>query len=155
MKRFYVYEVNGHFEFVEDVESFARTLESAAFTGIAIEANSEADAAEVFGKPTSDIGEYMLVDEPSATVYRKALLDLCQSIKNFDKELLIAKTKEIIIRLAPINVAISGLARDTYRLYGHPEKMTEEMIYNMIRQNMCEIWMAQFCYIKDGDTKES
>lgn len=156
MKRFYVYRVDpsNKYEFVENVEVYARTLYSpktTIYTGVAIDTDNIENAEVVFSNPTSTFGEYLLADEPSATIYIRTLINLCLAIQEPDKESLIVKTKGIILQLAPINIALSQLARETFKVYGKPQGMTEEQIFEILRKNICEVWVRQFHYVKDGD----
>lgn len=95
MNKFYVYTTTKpdgvHSEFIEDVDMFAaqefdpRTME---FSGVMIEADSFEAALETYTRPTSSCGQYMIADEPQATVLKRRIASVSTGLVSASNEVL-------------------------------------------------------------------
>lgn len=162
--KFYVYTSGqDSYEFVTNIEEFAKNVfnpTTMKFTGVMIEAKGPDDAIAAYRNPSSPRGEFLLIDEPDATLIKTKLLQTKHKILNelveeqqvFD---VLLDSRELYLKLHEVNKIISTMARKLHKICDN-ENITGsiENVYTVLRYNSIKQWPDLFNYIDDGNTKE-
>lgn len=148
MTRFYVYtSAKDELEFVEadSIEQFAEhefDPTSMVFSGVAVDANDLNDALKLYQHPTSAIGEYIMVDEPQATMTKRRFVEAKSGIEqSFDKvkarlEYLRAclKMQAATMKMHEANTLLNDASQALVEIYGHPEDMPANAVFERLTE---------------------
>jgi hypothetical protein len=148
--RFYVYitkkdEKATNYAFVDNIPLFVQNdydPNTMTFTGIAIEANSSAEAWNIYNNPTSEVGEYILVDEPAETVATRALSDSKQEVQSMTDKLArqidvmryTLMMKLVAAKLVETNKIMNEIAIGIHAAYGSPSHVTPQAVFDSLSE---------------------
>lgn len=163
MAKFYVYtskiDDNKSYDYIPEssIEDFATNNFNpsiAMFTGIVVEANNYEDAIEVYHNPGCNRGEYLLADEPKATIEKRLFWSLAPESRtaatsiNLIRCILLLKLAASKLKEASDHFSqMSELLHDTYN---NPDHMPPTKIFDTISSE----YIRQLIKY-NGDTKKS
>lgn len=146
MIRFYVYlSAKDELEFIETslIEQFAAyefdpTIHM--FSGVAVDADDMGDALQLYEHPTSTVGEYMMVDEPQATITRRQIANAKTGLQqSFDKvkarlEYLrtCLKMQAATMKMHEANQLFNQASQEFFMIHGRPEAVPPSMIFERL-----------------------
>jgi hypothetical protein len=142
MIKFYVYtSANGEYEFIEAnaIEHFAlhEFNPSMAFTGVSVEAEDFESALQIYQNPGCGFGEYILADEPDATVVmrqaRKSVDDTWKLIHaRLEYQRCMLKMKLAATKMHEANKLINEISHELHRLCGAPKDSSPTQIFEKL-----------------------
>lgn len=146
MVRFYVYlSAKNELEFIEtnSMERFAAYEFDPAlhtFSGIAVDADDIDKASKSYQHPTSTVGEYIMVNEPQATVARRQIADskfgLQQSFDRVKEKLeylrACIKMQVATMKMHEANKLLNEASQELFETHGRPGAIPPNMIFDRL-----------------------
>lgn len=146
MTRFYVYKSSkDELEFIEanSLEQFAAhefDPNTHVFSGVAVDANDFDDALNLYHHPTSNVGEYIMTDEPIETVTRRQIANaktgLQQSFDSIKAKLdylrACLKLKAACIKMTEANQLINEASQEFFALHNKPGHIQPDTIFERL-----------------------
>jgi len=158
--RFYVYtSTKDELEFIDEecLEQFAAhefDLAIHKFSGVAIDAEDINGALISYCHPTSTHGEYLMVDEPQATIARRGIAGLQESFNHVKAKLeylrACVKIQVAMVKMHEANQLMNEAANELFVVHHKPTETPPAVVFKRISEAAVNITIKYH-----GDTKKT